>query len=57
MAAGGPAWSCVTSALGADANRLGGLPPDSFLNLLNFGLIGQEARRIEVQRKLDKFGR
>jgi len=41
-------------ALDADAVRLGIASHDSFLNAIDHRLIGEGARRIEVQRKLDK---
>jgi hypothetical protein len=56
----GPAIDSATKALihyialAADAVRLGVAPADSFLNSIDLALIGNGARRIEVQRKLDK---
>lgn len=41
-------------ALGADAARLGVAPADPFLNSLDLVLIGKGARRIGVQRELDR---
>lgn len=41
-------------ALGADAARLGVAPTDPFLNSLDLVLIGKGAKRIGVQRELDR---